>query len=80
MTTSKDQAEVEKVVVDLLDATAKAILDMHEDIAELRNVFVPIGNAIFFLEDRDIDPPDAAYQLLLLLITSGAATISADEE
>ena len=80
MTRIEDSPTAHEIVTDLLDATAKTILEMHKDISELGFVFVPVADAILFLEQHEIDPPRSAYQLLLQLITSGAATSSADEE
>lgn len=80
MTKTEDSPAAHRIITDLLSATAKAILDTSEDISELGSVFVPVTNAILFLKQHEIDPPQAAYQLLLQLITSGAAASTADEE
>lgn len=79
MTDHEEHPSAQVIVADLLDATAKAILATDGDLSTLGGLFVPLTEAIVFLERQDIDPPRTAYGLLLFLITSGAATSPDDE-
>jgi|TARA_A100001391_G_C5084284_1_gene280721 hypothetical protein len=80
MTVQNETLSSEAVIIDLLRATSQAILESKGVLADQGYLFDPVTNAILFLKQENFEPPALGYELLLELITTGAAARLIDSD